>query len=521
MRSSALPPTQMERSGAQPESRAPAARIVGRYALHGEIAAGGMATVHIGRLLGPVGFSRTVAIKRLHAQYAKDPEFVSMFVDEARLAARIRHPNVVSTLDVVAVDDELFLVMDYIQGESLARVWGTFARRGERLPPKITAAILVGALNGLHAAHEARDEHGVPLAVVHRDVSPQNILVGIDGIPRVLDFGVAKAAGRTHTTRDGQIKGKLAYMAPEQFRNEPVTRAVDVHAAAIVLWEALTGKRLIVGDSDAAIVERVLYGTFPPPSELVPELPKEIDAIVARGLARSPAERYPTAREMADALERCLGVASMNEIADWVVGAAGSTLDKRARMVAAIERSTDRSGAMPAQLPVGLSAVELPPVDEPTQAATALTTATVVERKTGPESVTGELARSARGRRRLLAFGGVLLLGGGLVAFALTRAPTPRAPSTDAAPSAVAAPLAARSVAPEPTSVSSAPGAPGAMTSSVAAGASTSGSSGSSAQAPRPVARPPKKGPAPPPKGAPPTGKAKSVLPTGLPEDRN
>src|SRR5262249_30807867 len=162
-----------------------------------------MATVHFGRLLGPVGFSRTVAIKRLHAHFAADPEFVSMFLDEARLAARIRHPNVVPTLDVVATAGELFLVMDYVPGETLSRLIAASNAQRRWIPLPIAAAMACGVLHGLHAAHEAKSERGAPLGIVHRDVSPQNLLVGTDGVPRVLDFGVAKAAGRLQTTRDG------------------------------------------------------------------------------------------------------------------------------------------------------------------------------------------------------------------------------------------------------------------------------------------------------------------------------
>src|SRR5690349_8197951 len=168
-------------------------RVVGRYALYGKLATGGMATVHFGRLLGPVGFSRTVAIKRLHPEFAKDPEFVAMFLDEARLAARIQHPNVVATLAVVAMAEELFLVMDYVRGESFSRVLRTARRKGLELPEGFIGSVVAGMLHGLHAAHEATDERGEPLQVVHRDVSPQNVLVGVDGVPRVLDFGVAKA----------------------------------------------------------------------------------------------------------------------------------------------------------------------------------------------------------------------------------------------------------------------------------------------------------------------------------------
>src|ERR1022692_1337015 len=165
-----------------------APRIIGRYALYGKIAQGGLATVHLGRLLGPVGFARTVAIKRMHSQFAEDPEFVSKFLDEARLAARIRHPNVVPTLDVVATDGELFLVMDYVQGETLARLQRLLKAQGKTIPLPIVAALFSGILHGLHAAHEAKNERGEPLGMVHRDVSPQNVIVGTDGVPRVLDF---------------------------------------------------------------------------------------------------------------------------------------------------------------------------------------------------------------------------------------------------------------------------------------------------------------------------------------------
>ncbi|HEX7603641.1 MAG TPA: serine/threonine-protein kinase, partial [Polyangiaceae bacterium] len=172
---------------------------LGRYALHAEIAAGGMATVYLGRLHGAVGFGRTVAIKRLHPHLAKDPEFVSMFLDEAHLAARVQHPNVVPTLDVVTSDRELFLVLEYVRGESFSALIRAARAAGQTLPIPVVVAVVVGLLNGLHAAHEATDEQGKPLGIVHRDVSPQNVLVGADGVARVLDFGVAKAATRLQT----------------------------------------------------------------------------------------------------------------------------------------------------------------------------------------------------------------------------------------------------------------------------------------------------------------------------------
>jgi serine/threonine-protein kinase len=284
----------------QPEN----VRVVGRYALYGGIASGGMATVHLGRLLGPVGFSRTVAIKRLHAQYAQDPEFVSMFLDEARLAARIRHPNVVPTLDVVATKGELFLVMEYVPGESLSRLARAARDKKQRIPQRIVSSIMSGVLHGLHAAHEAKSERGEPLGIVHRDVSPQNVLVGTDGVARVLDFGVAKAAGRTQQTREGQIKGKLSYMAPEQLRGAAVSRQSDIYAAGVVLWELLTGERLFSADNEGALLAKVLEGRIVPPSRYVvtpssvtigPDAMRillGLDEVTLRALQSDPEKRY-------------------------------------------------------------------------------------------------------------------------------------------------------------------------------------------------------------------------------------
>ncbi len=315
-------------------------RVIGRYALHGEIASGGMATVHLGRLLGQVGFSRTVAVKRLHAHFAKDPEFVSMFLDEARLAGRIQHPNVVSTLDVVATEGELFLVMEYVHGESLSILLRRQRKSGEPMPPAIVASILCGALHGLHAAHEARDERGQPLGIVHRDVSPQNIMVGLDGVARVLDFGVAMAVGRLQTTREGQVKGKLAYMAPEQLHGGKVDRRVDVYAAAVVLWEAFAGRALFHGDNEGMVITQVLSGATEPPSHYGSKLVESVDAIVMRGLALDPEARWASARELAVALEDALGVASPRRVGEWIEAVASKPLAERARLVEDIESTS-------------------------------------------------------------------------------------------------------------------------------------------------------------------------------------
>ena len=270
-------------------------RVIGRYALYGELASGGMATVHLGRLLGPVGFARTVAIKRLHPQFAKDPEFVSMFLDEARLAARVQHPNVCQTLDVVATQGELFLVMELLSGETLSRLNRATRSSGQRIPPNITVSIIAASLYGLHAAHEAKNERGEALGIVHRDISPQNIFVNRNGVTKVLDFGVAKAAGRFHTTREGNVKGKLPYMSPEQLRNLTVDRQTDIYAASVCLWEALTGHKLFAGDNEGAVLEQVLFGVIEAPSTKVVGLSPALDALVMRGLDRDPSKRFATA----------------------------------------------------------------------------------------------------------------------------------------------------------------------------------------------------------------------------------
>jgi serine/threonine protein kinase/ABC-type sugar transport system substrate-binding protein len=307
-----------------------------------EIAAGGMAAIHVGRLRGPTGFSRTVAIKRLHAQFAKDPEFVEMLLDEANLAARIQHPNVVSPIDVVATRGELFLVMDYVRGESLSRLAAAARLAGTAIPLGITRSILSDVLHGLHAAHEAKSERGNPLGIVHRDVSPQNILVGVDGAARVLDFGIAKAAGRAANTRDGQIKGKIAYMAPECFQFAEVNRQSDIYAAAVVLWETLTGERLFKADTDTQTVARILANEVDPPSRLAPQVSRELDAVVLRGLARDPSMRFETARDMALALEATGRKATAIEVGEWVDRTAHAELAGRERLIAAMDQVGER-----------------------------------------------------------------------------------------------------------------------------------------------------------------------------------
>jgi serine/threonine-protein kinase len=312
--------------------------VVGRYALFDAIASGGMASVHIGRLLGSFGFTRTVAIKRLHPSMARDPEFLSMFQEEARLAARISHPHVVTTLDVVALDGELLLVMEYVSGASLSRVLLAERAAGRDIPHRIAVDIMLGVLNGLHAAHEAKNERGEPLGIVHRDVSPHNILIGSDGTARVLDFGIAKAVGGANLTRPDQIKGKLRYLSPESLTKQPVTRASDIFAASLVLWEMLAGRRLFDGEGDGQVLNQILNHRPEPPSRHRPHLPRTLDEIVMRGLATEPRDRYPTARAMALALEAAVTPVNRSVVSEWLENSVGEEIHERDALVAGVER---------------------------------------------------------------------------------------------------------------------------------------------------------------------------------------
>jgi serine/threonine-protein kinase len=314
------------------------AHVVGRYALYGRLAAGGMATVHLGRMLEVDGTSPTVAVKRLHPQFCKDPEFVAMFIDEARLAARIKHPNVVETLDILTMGQELLLVMEYIRGECFSKLLR--AARRKNLEPSIGVVghIASGMLHGLHAAHEAKDDRGEPLNVVHRDISPQNVMIDADGAVKVLDFGVAKASARIQITRDGQMKGKLSYMSPEQLQGMPVDRRADVFACGVVLWEALTRRRLFVGEDASEVLRKILRDEVPRPSEFVPELTPDMDAVVLRALCKDPERRYQTAEDLAVDIENVIGLASANDVSAWIYSVAGEILTKRERLLQEIER---------------------------------------------------------------------------------------------------------------------------------------------------------------------------------------
>ena len=334
----------------------PRAERFGSYVLYEPIARGGMATVHTARLVGAEGFSRLVAAKRLHPQYAEDPEFVTMLHDEARIASKIHHPNVVPVLDVVMEGQEVILVQEYVHGVPLAALMRAAQATSTPFPPGVVAAVVTGVLAGLHAAHEAHDELGAHLGIVHRDVSPQNVMVTVDGVPRLLDFGIAKAQNRAQHTRQGFMKGKMGYMAPEQLRMEAVTRRVDLYATGVLLWELLANRRMYSRENERTFLTGVLSGNLPTLTATLGDLANlpayrrdaihALEPIVLRAMALAPENRFDDAAAMLQAISRaCPGAASL-DVARWVRRMATDDLDRRDKMLAANEESWRSSSKM-------------------------------------------------------------------------------------------------------------------------------------------------------------------------------
>ncbi|AKU94062.1 serine/threonine protein kinase [Labilithrix luteola] len=298
-----------------------------------------MATVHLARAGSHAhGGSRTVAVKLLAARTAERAELAPVLVDEARMAMRIQHRNVVPLRDVVDEGGEIALVMDYVVGPSLAALVRAAREERKPMPAPIASAIVCDVLAGLQAAHDATDLHGAPLDLVHRDVSPSNVLVGTDGVARVIDFGIAKARGRIQAaTRVGEIKGKLAYMAPEQIERARMSPRTDVYATGVVLWELVARRRLFAGD-EASILSQILVGMVEPATNHATDLGPEVDEVIERAMALAPEDRFASSREMAAALAAVIPPASPTAVGDWVADVARRELEERAALVAAIEQ---------------------------------------------------------------------------------------------------------------------------------------------------------------------------------------
>lgn len=404
--------------------------------------------------------TRVVAVKQLHAHLTSDPRMIEMLVDEARLASRMFHPNIVRVSDVEMIQGDLVIVMEYVEGVSLAALLRWSKEQAKALPVSVANLVVRDMLAGLHAAHELRDEAGVLLNVIHRDVSPQNVLVGADGVARITDFGVAKARGRIASTKtDGPVKGKLRYLAPEQVYRKEADRRVDVFAAGVVLWECLAGRRLFDGVTEGETLASVLTSPIDPPSTHRFEIPLELDEICMRALERDPKRRWATANDFANALESSK-LADRAELASLVSTAGAESIERlRALAREGESRASDARPIVAAQ---------------------------------APSSVPGSTAGPKRSGRSAVAIGAAIVasavLGGVLTSYA-TRARAVSSPEASAAssPSVVASPRVAMSVSPsEAAAPSSAPSTASATTS-----ASTSLSAPSpSANRPRRKSRP-------------------------------
>jgi eukaryotic-like serine/threonine-protein kinase len=413
-----------------------------RYELCGTIGSGATSIVHVARLSladsdDTKRAPKLVAVKRLHPHLADDAKLRAILLDEARLMSRISHPNVVAVLDVAEEGDEVFLVLEYARGATLAEL----LRKGP-LEPAIAIAVLRDVLAGLHAAHHARGTDGALLGLVHRDVTPRNVIVTSEGTGKILDFGIAKARARISTTRDGHVRGSLPYMAPEQLKDEPLGARTDLYGAGVVLWEALTGKRLFEGETEAAIIQRILDHRIDPPSVHVPGLPSALDAVILRALASDPEERPRTGLEMALALETSMKPAAAAAVAAWVERSVGSDLEARDERIASAQTKAH------AVLVIGESG------------STKRESASTARIVASSSSRTPEAPKDpSRGRVRVAVLLGLLLVAGGAAAYAM-RAPTDATAITtttttestrvETATSSLAATASASTVAPTP-----------------------------------------------------------------------
>ncbi len=302
-----------------------------------------MAVVHLGLQLGPLGYRRPVVLKKLHAHHARDPEFVAMLLDEARLSARVRHPGLVPIVDVLAAGSDLTLVLEYVPGAPLSFLRSIAEKTGRPVPPALVSAIGAELSDVLHAVHEARDDRGRALGIVHRDVSPQNVLLALDGSVHLLDLGVAKAGWRAQTTRSGELKGKLGYMAPEQLTHGDVDRRADVFAAGVVLWELLAGKRLHANvESAQQALDALERGV--PALTATDAAVQRVESVLRKALHAKPSQRFESAEEFGRCLESACAPAPKSALRAWVNQDAAELLDDYRGALQRLEEGTGKRG---------------------------------------------------------------------------------------------------------------------------------------------------------------------------------
>jgi serine/threonine protein kinase len=432
-----------------------------RYELLTPIASGGMATVWLARLQGKRGFEKLVAIKTIRTEFSDDPAFEEMFLDEARIASGIQHPNVAQITDLGEERGVLYIVMEWIDGESLAKLRKAALKRGVPIPLGVALRILADACAGLHAAHELRDAHGEPLGIVHRDISPHNILVSSTGVVKVIDFGIAKAKNRmAKDTGTGVVKGKVAYMAREQAMGGEVDRRVDTWAIGVCLYELIAGHLPFDGDNQLEIFQNVISLEKRPMIEGA--TPAIIDDILDRALARMPEDRYRTAAALERALDEAiltLGLdGSTDAVADFVQANLGDRFAKRQEMVNRALESAARRIPHPLEAVTNTNEFAPPPPsfeEAPTIAAMMPTTdAPVADRTTVPKKeqekakeVEPETVIAPKKRSPLVPLLVVAATAGGIF-FWRSRHVEPTPPAVVQAPSESVPPIESTSVPP-------------------------------------------------------------------------
>jgi serine/threonine protein kinase len=432
---------------ASPEAGEPGearAERLGKYELICHLATGGMAEIHLARVTGIEGFEKIVVVKRILPALANNKEIVQLFLDEARLAATLQHSNVVQVYDVGVEAGSYFFAMEFIHGEDARTLLKAMVERRGEMPLDVALTIVIGMCSGLHYAHERVGFDGKPLGIIHRDVSPSNVLVGYDGAVKVVDFGIAKAASRSQETQSGSVRGKFGYMSPEQCESKPLDRRSDVFAIAIVLYELSTCTKLFAGDSDYAIMKMIVEEAPEPPSRRRPSYPPELERIVMKGLARRRQDRYATAQEMqleleTFARERKIAISPLT-IARFMERVFGQKIEawREARA-----RGTGLAAHVAQTITAGTPSYKSKSLAVDIVTATS-SAATVAERKIGgtPSQPTAPVERPAPRGRLAWAAGGLALTGLCAGAFLLARGrPTASAPLVAPLPvqSAVAA----------------------------------------------------------------------------------
>lgn len=330
-----------------------ASGALGKYRLIAELGHGGMAQVFLALARGPAGFNKLAVIKQIREQLADDPEFLTMFLDEARLAARLNHPNVVQTNEVGEDGKRYFICMEYLEGQPLNRIIQRLGRENG-LPLGIHLRILVEALAGLHHAHELTDYDGTPLEIVHRDVTPHNIFVTYAGGVKIVDFGIAKALSQSAETKAGVLKGKVAYMAPEQARGDKVDCRADIFSVAVIMWEALAGRRMFKGLTDVVIIQKIVNGQLQSPRSVNPAVDERLDAVVMKALAHNREERYASAAEFAAAIEEALeAIGDRSSLRDAGKLIQAQFEPERARIKALVEAALSSGPRGSGEFPLG------------------------------------------------------------------------------------------------------------------------------------------------------------------------